>query len=280
MGAQVSSTNGDMLAVQSLSPVAPNDASFRFMDLPPELRAYVYENLVLVGKVFFTPDWYDVHEGRRFNNHSEYRPPSLSILRVCRAIHDEAEAIYLAKNTFVLPPLWNYMQPARAAGEENALCQGKSWLFSKAAFHMVKHISVGICVRTCDVPCTMGRSDWNVCNAKHPKTVGQWTTHQKMKYAHRKAIAWQDLCCRSVSVAIGRFSGLQSLELDFSNAYCPVGCCRRLEVAWSYVLKHAKDIRILGVGIRAERHQVLMDCDIPVWPYKGPPGMRKMVFSV
>lgn len=69
-------------------------APFRFMELPPELRLEVYRLLVVVGKVFYTPDWYDLDESVRFEDHATTRPPSLTLLRVSKAIHAEAEDLY------------------------------------------------------------------------------------------------------------------------------------------------------------------------------------------
>ncbi|KAJ4407756.1 hypothetical protein N0V91_003726 [Didymella pomorum] len=63
---------------------------FRFMDLPPELRHQIYEQLAVVGRIFYTPDPYDQNEGIRFTDHEIMPNPSLSIL-----LHDKSEQIYL-----------------------------------------------------------------------------------------------------------------------------------------------------------------------------------------
>lgn len=64
------------------------------MDLPVELRLLVYEELVVVGKVFFTPDYYELTEGGRFKDYEQYRKPRLQILRVSREVRNEAERVY------------------------------------------------------------------------------------------------------------------------------------------------------------------------------------------
>jgi hypothetical protein len=67
------------------------------MDLPAELRLIVYEELVVVGKVFYTPDEIDIGEGSRFKNYKLYRKPSLAILGVSQRVRSEAEELYLTK---------------------------------------------------------------------------------------------------------------------------------------------------------------------------------------
>lgn len=81
---------------------------FRFMDLPRELRINIYEELVVVGKIFYTPHWYTVSQSVRFEDHNKFRKPMLTILRVSHSVSKEAEEVYLTKSLFVLPPQWHY----------------------------------------------------------------------------------------------------------------------------------------------------------------------------
>lgn len=75
----------------------PRSMPFRLMDLPTEVRVAIYAELVVVGKVHYTPQRYDELNGRRFREPERYRKPELSILRVSKQVRDEAEDLYLSR---------------------------------------------------------------------------------------------------------------------------------------------------------------------------------------
>jgi hypothetical protein len=101
--ADSAATSSVMATTPALTSPSPRDQTFRFLDLPAELRCQIYEYFVVVGKIFYSPDYYSVKNEKRFKDWEAYRTPELTILRVCKQMHSEAEEIYLSKNLFVLP---------------------------------------------------------------------------------------------------------------------------------------------------------------------------------
>lgn len=67
------------------------------MDLPTEIRLLIYAELVVVGKVFYTPIPHELREGGRFKDYKTYRTPELQTLRVSKEVNTEAEELYLSK---------------------------------------------------------------------------------------------------------------------------------------------------------------------------------------
>jgi hypothetical protein len=110
--------------------------------LSTELRCQIYERLVVIGKVFYTPEQYSIRNEKRLKDSKAYKTPELSILRVCKQIHDEAEDIYLSRNLFVLPDFF----ACKEFNYSKHQCL-KRPLFSSAGPKLVKNISLAFSTR-------------------------------------------------------------------------------------------------------------------------------------
>jgi hypothetical protein len=242
-------------------------APFRFLDLPAEIRNEVYAYLVVVGSVFYTPDWYEYKVGGRFKGFDRYDKPSLQILQTCRKLHAEVEPFYLARNKFVLPSMLEFHQPLRSAEPhppslKDTLPQHASAdrvLFSKKALTCVKSFSMAFCFRSA-MPLTVSHFDWHRMTEIVLRTFDNVGPVHRMHLAHKVAKARQrNVWLRQIE-AVKRFtSPLDLLEVDFTNAYCPFGCCREYDDVLFLFLADLKPkvLRLLGlrVGDMAEVRQ-------------------------
>lgn len=113
--------------------------AFRFLDLPAELRCFVYEELLVVGKVFYKGTGYPERDNTiRFRNKQYFREPYLAILRTCKLVHDESEKVYLDKNLFVLPIQWQLYAPFKASLHY----LNDRYVFSKRGLSHVRNLSI------------------------------------------------------------------------------------------------------------------------------------------
>lgn len=110
---------------------------FRLIDLSMELRLQVYEELLVIGKMFFTSKGFTKDTDARCRDYKAYRKPRLAILRVFKAVHCEAEDVCLARNLFVLPLWFDEDPPFR-----NRNAQSPRSIFSACAFKKVNHVSI------------------------------------------------------------------------------------------------------------------------------------------
>jgi hypothetical protein len=239
-----SSTSTSLKGLATSTISAPEAQAFRFLDLPTELRVEIYEYVVVVGKIFYAPDWYDKREGPvRFHDCDKYAVPSLQLLRVCKQVQYEAENVYAAKNLFVLPYQFADAEPFMFSP-----VRGVRPLFSEAVVKKIKNLSTSFSSRE-RFPLTMSGASWGFREKYARGTYESFSPMERMQQAHDEALANRDEWWRELNGFLGYMEiKLDMFEMDLTNAFCPVGCCRELNMELSCIAAlEPKVIRILGL---------------------------------
>jgi hypothetical protein len=252
----VVSTNTGTSPVQE-APAATttsSDKPFRFLDLPIEIRLYIYEQLVVVGKIFYTPSQLEKQEGSRFLEMDDYAAPELTMLRVNKQIYDEAEPVYLSKNLFVLPLGAHLKQPFVSADEVG---RNDRPLFSIRGLRFVQNISLAF-VSFQSQPYVHMASDWGTHG--NPDYTDFVDTQARWEHIHQMADLRMSLVLDDIFVALNTQleSTYRYLEMDFTNAFCPIGCCRLLEEACNLTPIETDQSRpeaIALLGLRSEEEE-------------------------
>lgn len=211
------------------------------------MRVRVYGYLVVVGKVFYTPDRYATESELRFEDMHTYRAPSLQIHRVCKQIREEAEPIYASQNLFVLPHQWHCCHPfGNVHHQTHAHVRS---LFAARTLPCIKNVSISFSGRPCS------HFDTRHIDADRINESAHKSSKTKL------ALCWLQMLRQVYDPRDGSTTfDLDFLELDFTDAYCPMGCCRML-MSGSMLAKvlRPKKLRLLGLT-EDEEGVIIQDC--------------------
>lgn len=221
----------------------------RFMDLPMELRLQIYEYLVVVGKVFYIVNSDHTNTSIRLRDHAAYRKPSLAILRVSRQVREEAEDVYFTKNLFILPPNFYASSPffpSRTTDQRP--------LFSDEAHDRIKHVSVEIS--------NVGLNNLGLDTTRWAKIRPGFdasSEQERRDIAHRNSVSESRHHTIQTDLTISHMKAVQSVEVDYQNAFCLAGCCRMTSIylQWAQLLDRMQSVRFVGLRDDREREALM-----------------------
>ena len=249
----------------------PTHKISRFLQLPLVVKNKIYEELLVVGRVYPFPcseDFEITQSSRdprmldpRYKEMTTAQVPELQILRLCRQIKEEGERIYLEKNHFVLPRIAaQYVLPCRSIfltkfpkGIE------RPWSLPSSAVTYLRSLSITFDFRDEDKKMAAmgmhmsgglpGNSDF----VRHPGNV---TEDLHDKWIHDARMGELKQRWAQFYHGIG-YCSLDLIQIDISRCYCPLGCHRMvfeaLQVALPSALSHSsqimppKKVEIIGV---------------------------------
>ncbi|KAF1955341.1 hypothetical protein CC80DRAFT_92288 [Byssothecium circinans] len=253
----------------------PIVASFGFLDLPPDIRCLIYEELLSVGKVFFLDTDSEQCNSVRYKDKRYYGKPYLSILRVCKQTHQEAEPIYLSKNLFVLPLHWHLHDPF--CGYDSDVEPPdffRKRLFSDNANLYLRKISFSIDNK--DLAIAHGENEAHRSWSKATAPYESFTHSDRVAQVHMEMVERltnvqhsYDRTWRSLMEVLREFEGIstgpkrsdwidsriQYVEIDYTNAFCPMGCCRPVHGVYYDWIEDRKSTCIDIVGTRCEEEE-------------------------
>jgi hypothetical protein len=167
-------------------------------------------------------------------------------------------SLHDCSNLFVLPKLWYWRDPIYTYPQDWT-GTSQRMLFSASSMPKIKHISIAFC-KVSEVPLTMNHADWKAFESRDPGAWNRMSPQQRLDHAHDSAIRWLEGDRSHIWSGLHLLTGVQSLEIDLTNAYCPLGCCRRLELdGRRLAIVGPKRVRIRGLRDDGEVEVVMRE---------------------
>jgi hypothetical protein len=229
--------------VSAITKYVRPEPCFPFLELPAELRLMVYEELLVVGKVFYKPTAYEIRNGSRFDGYDRFRIPELQLLRVCKQIHAEAEPVYLAKNLFVLPKDWPGTMawtPARDSYKT----------FSISGKLHIRSISLSLDQHSFSEELEpVDAHFWSTAPVfEEGESFMDLSELDTFEIVHDVAVDHAYAAWARILSELEFFQNLRYVEIDITNAFCPQGHCRLVEIIEFWWTRKVNPTSIVIVG--------------------------------
>ena len=243
-------TQARLLGDATVNGQVPNaiQHSFRFLDLPKELRLQIYEWLVVPGTITLRLRFDMCCQDERYPDGYVLTPTyaETQLFLVSKQVKNEALPLYLSKNLFICPAGWQSFLTTE--GVDGTL---KYFNYGGMTENHLRRLSIAFDVR--DVPV------WDIAGRainQDDAQDAQWlaaTTPERQITIHNKMIEEMLEHWDWLSENIAELLRLDLLQINFKNSYCAFGCCNLLAKAIESLIQthwaHSpKKIDIWGVS--------------------------------
>jgi hypothetical protein len=110
----------------------------------------------------------------------------------------------------------------------------------------MKHINIAL-NQSSDIKSTMGHKSWKLLEYM-PSDFDGMSDATRMKCAHTYALSMATSSRTRLWGGLEDFTNIDTIEIEMTEAYCPIGCCRTLAIEWYSVFGlNAKAIRVSGL---------------------------------
>lgn len=207
------------------------------LTIPREVRDQILEYCLLVdGEIVPYPTWYELEDG-------DVKKPRLlpctALLGVCESMRVEAAEILFGKNVWRISDLTDSLDELKAPA---------AW---EDFWGLIRHATITIDCRACN-PTEMLAITKNLFGDKY--WINPQEIHSERKDHFNKH--WEVLVIAALAPQI------ETLRIDFTNSYCPSGCCRLVEhIAFrlqGMLEEQSKSFRLTAVGLLNETELCFM----------------------
>ncbi|KAL8806451.1 MAG: hypothetical protein Q9182_001366 [Xanthomendoza sp. 2 TL-2023] len=203
-----------------------SDQPFPFLRLPAEIRNHIYRECLLVEGIINPYPLY--YQDQRIVPGGQVRP-SVALLRVSKQVECEAQAILYGENTYHLNLEASFTERDRFRPIIRPLWKR----FMVPGFdYRIGHVIISFDFRDLDQICLGSLYSSRVWAEllSRPGTAGNHSvaTRSENAHTHRSSLLNQIWLWKInvLTFLVMSKQPIKRLTLDFSNCYCPGGCCR------------------------------------------------------
>ncbi|CAK1356805.1 hypothetical protein CB0940_11989 [Cercospora beticola] len=246
--------------------------------LPQELRDEIWGYCVAPGKVFLSKN--RIACDVRFDDFDEYEKPHWQLLAVSKVIRHEAAKVMFEQNQFIWPHMISGFGMLIKGIPSRLLSTPNDIDLNVFAQRYLRSVSMTFDLRSHNRNNPL--MDVAYMRVDASKYIAPWSgldinVRRSSAHDHLRVVAYGEV--QNLLDAVLDCKALTSLELDFTNCYCPMGCCRTMYSVMDMFIDGKWPwpayVRVLGSKNQRERSAVVES----IGCLPGRPGQTTVVFE-